>query len=732
MRLRSRRAMLVAAIAAAMACIAAGAAYFAVKHNETALPYRDLFGENNASDWTPYGGTWEVSNGAVYNRSDERGAKLVTGSADWSNYELDADLKLIGHGGDVGIIVRLGDEERGVDAYHGYYIGLRSADSALVIGRADHGWMEGQPVPMHGGVHAGTWYHLHIVAYECQIGAEATDIQTKQTSWAAFQDRPCFNKGKIGLRSLDTGGIWRNLSVEAANEQAWRNILIHASFVERPEFPAREAEYSRMRDTYFKDTYSPVQSYRNFSLGESADELPGLGTPTVVPINSLDTLPTGTQTVTVRGVVTLTSPLYVQDSNGSILVENSNAAELNLGDEVEVTGKPMVEGFTSELKADSLRLLWDRTPAAPVSITSTQAASGSFDGTLVELSGVLAAKAKQADQTITLQLYDFAQNFTVEVRGGLSMQNYESWEPGSRLLVRGICTLPAAPGGSHTAFTILTRGMDDVQVLNGPPWWTGKQLVRLLILSILIVCCVLYFYLHLERWKMGAILGERERLAHEMHDTLAQSFAGIGFHLQGLYNGMSTGKTRPAEAISMLHSACEMVAQSHSDASASIAALHPEADAGRDFLVALDHSTRELLHSRNDESMPIRFVREGTPRPLSTPVRDALFHIGREAIANMLRHAHATNMELRLRYEPKLAILVIQDDGIGLQDTQYSTGFGIRGMQHRCTKIGARMEIETAPGQGTCITVRAPYGLRPRLAEWLRSLRKPKHDVFRG
>jgi two-component sensor histidine kinase len=718
--------------AATLLVAALGVSLTIAGHRRDALPYHDSFGKNIAGEWMPLGGMWDVDDGAIYNRSDERGAKLVTGSAEWSNYALDTDLKLIGHGGDVGIVVRLGDEERGVDAYRGYYIGLRSADSALVIGRADHGWMEGQPVPLHGGVSHGVWYHLHIVAYECMIGAEATNIQTRQTAWAAFQDQPCFARGKIGLRSLDTGGAWRNLSVDTANEQALQNILIHASFVMKPEYPAKEADYSRMRETYFKDTYSPMRSYHNFSVGEPPDEQPGLVTSTAVPIDSLDTLPSGTQTVTVHGVVTLTSPLYVQDSSGSILVENDNTAELNLGDEVEVSGRPILEGFTSKLRATGLRLLWDRTPVVPVSITSSQAASGNFDGSLVELRGVLAAKTRQADQTITLQLYDSAQAFTVKVRGGLPMQNYESWEPGSGLLIRGICTLPAAVGGSHTAFTILTRGMDDVQVLNGPPWWTGKQLVRLLILTLLVVCCVVYLYLHLERWKMGAILGERERLAHEMHDTLAQSFAGIGFHLQGLYNGMRTGKTRPSEAISMLHSACEMVAQSHGDASASIAALHPDADHGGDFLVALDHSTRELLHSRNDASMPIRFVREGSPRPLSTPVRDALFHIGREAIANMLRHAHAVNMELSLRYEPKLVILVIRDDGIGFQDSQQSAGFGIRGMQRRCTKIGARMELETAPGHGTCITIRAPYGLRPRLTQWIRSLRKSGRDVLAG
>lgn len=729
-----RRWIWITSILGALVCIAAAVTFTVVKRKRFALPYHDSFGSNMAGEWTPLGGMWEVNSGTVYNRSDEKGAKLVTGSANWTNYELDSDLELIGHGGDVGVIVRLSDEERGVDSYRGYYIGLRSADSALVMGMADHGWMEGQPVPMPGGVRPGVWYHLHVVAYDCQIGAEATNVQTRQTSWGAFQEQACFKKGKVGLRSMGTGGAWRDVTVSAANEQAWQNIRIHTSYVGHPEFPAREADYSSMLEKYFKDTYSPVRSYREFPLGEFGDEQASLGTryldrQNIVPINSLMTVTASTQSVTVRGVVTLISPFYIQDSSGGILVENGNSAELNLGDEIEISGRPVVEGFTPELKASSVRLLWDRTLVAPVSITSTQAASGAFNGSLVDLRGILASKTKRADQTITLQLYDYAQTFTAEVRGGLLMQNYQSWLPGSRLEIRGVCTLPPSSGGSHTAFTILARGIDDVHVLNGPPWWTAKQLVRLLILTLLLICGAVYLFLSLERWKMGAILEERGRLAHEMHDTLAQSFAGISFHLQGLYNGMQTGKTTPAEAISMIHSACEMVANSHHEASASIAALHPDADEGQDFLVALDRSTRELVQSGSAESMPIRFVREGAPRPLSSPIRDALFHIGREAIANMLRHSRATEMELQLRYESKAVVLAVRDDGVGFPAEQPG-GLGIRGMHRRCVKIGAKLEIQSAPGKGTLVIVRAPYGLRPKLGEWLRSLIKPRRSMI--
>lgn len=719
-RKRTKIAPLIVCIAAAI-----GGALYAVLHASATLPYHDSFASGDAEEWEAFGGTWDVNGGAVYNRSDERGAKLVSGSPDWSDYQLTADLRLIGHEGDIGLNVRVGDEERGVDSYRGYYVGLRSADSALVIGRADHGWMEGQPVPMQGGVKIGPWYRLHVVAFGCHIGAEATNIETNQTSWAAFVDHPCFRKGKIGLRSMGTGGAWRNVCVTSVTEQAWERTRSHAGFVTQPDFPGREADYSRMREMDFKNTYVPVRSYRNRLGAQASGGLSGMDIPQIASIDSVRTPPMRDETVTIRGVVTLTSPLYVQDSSGSIAVESTKPAELNLGDEVEISGKSTLRGFTPEFDASDIRLLWDRTLVVPMLITSTEAASGAFDASLVELRGILESKTKSADNVITLSLYDSAQKFSAMIHGGLSTKSYESWTPGSVMSIGGICTVPASGPAPHTAFTILLRASDDVQVLTGPPWWTGWQLVRLLSLSFFLVCFGVFFYFRLERWKLRAITSERDRLSHELHDTMAQGFAGIGFHLQGLYNGLRSGTSDHAMTVAMLHDACDMVAHSHREASAAIAALQPDADQGLDFLVALDRATREMLHSsRSEMTLPLKFVREGVPQPISMPVRDALFHIGREAINNMVHHSRATEMAIKLRYAPKGLTLEARDNGIGFSQEPGCAGLGIRGMRLRCNKIGARLEILSTPGKGTCITVHSSYGLRPRLIDWIRSVRQ--------
>jgi hypothetical protein len=85
---------------------------------------------------------------------------------------------------------------------------------------------------------------------------------------------------------------------------------------------------------------------------------------------------------------------------------------------------------------------------------------------------------------------------------------------------------------------------------------------------------------------MHAILDEREQLAYNMHDTLAQSFAGLGFHLQGVRNGLRTGNLQFQSALEKLDVACDLVTHTHREASAEIAALHTDFTESADVLTA--------------------------------------------------------------------------------------------------------------------------------------------------
>jgi hypothetical protein len=175
-------------------------------------------------DWQPFGGAWQFVDGAMLNNSDERGAKLMNGDTHLSNYVIEADVQLLGQYGDAGLIVRANNEEVGVDAYNGYYAGLRDLDNTLILGHAGFGWVEYLRNRVVPRVVAQQWYHLKLLAYECDIVASATSLSGEATI-AAVEVPDCIRSGRFGLKSYQTGGRWRNVQVRPAARQELLNLV---------------------------------------------------------------------------------------------------------------------------------------------------------------------------------------------------------------------------------------------------------------------------------------------------------------------------------------------------------------------------------------------------------------------------------------------------------------------------------------------------------------------------
>jgi hypothetical protein len=175
------------------------------------LPYHDHFAGGHNSEWTAYGGNWKVQGGIIRNESNERGAKLVTGSAYWRDYTLQADVALRSQG-DAGMIARVSDAEQGVDAYSGIYAGLRVRDQSLVLGVADHDWQELVVKSLPSPIVPNDWYRIQLKVQGCRI---ESIVMHDKGLLARVEAAPtsCPLRGKIGLRSYDSGGLWRNVQV---------------------------------------------------------------------------------------------------------------------------------------------------------------------------------------------------------------------------------------------------------------------------------------------------------------------------------------------------------------------------------------------------------------------------------------------------------------------------------------------------------------------------------------
>ena len=677
------------------------------------LPYRDDFAHNHAEQWNAFGGVWSLKNGMIINRSDELGAKILTGSRSWTNYQVTADMEMLGHGGDVGILLRARDAEDGINSYRGYYTAIRSRDNALITGVGDYDWLENRPVSVAGGVHSGVWYRIHAVVVGCDLAAKVTNLQSGQMSWAAMHANGCSPSGQIGLRSLSTGGAWKNIHVEPASAADLKAIVQHAEAVGYPEYPLREDDYAHMRQAYAHGANLISLENSDTAYTESAADRQA----PLRSVKSLDISRSGGSFVRVRGVVTLTDPLYVQDATGGIAVDMLSSALLNLGDEVELYGRAVTTGAAPVFQASGVRLLWDRTPFVPASISFTQAASGAFEGSLIESHGQLLSKSVSPDGMITLQLEDRGQRFNVIVAQGLSNSIFKSWKLGSELRARGVCSVQSASKAEEVPFSILPRSVADIEIIAGPPWNSGWRLFYLIAAAISLIIGLVYIYLKAERWRMRAILQERERLALEMHDTLTQSFAGVGFHLQSMRKGLRELGLVPAPLMHKLDTACEMTAHTHREASARISTLHSAAQRDGDLLTHLRRSTLAML---SGGPLPITLHRTGEPRHISMDVYDALFRIGGEAAGNVLHHSGATEMTLTLHYGHKNVRLTIADNGCGIQGNEARKGLGLQGMVTRGARVGAVVDIQSAPGQGTVVAVVAPYGRRFSIFDWLR------------
>jgi len=709
------RALLIG-LAAAVVVIAIGSSVMYRSANRSEPLERRAISLENQEDWRAFGGTWQYADGVMTNNSDERGAKLMTGPGYWTNYSVEADVLLLGQYGDAGLIIRASDEETGVDAYHGYMAGLRDLDNTLMMGRADYGWREYAVKRVMPRVFAEQWYHLKFLAFECDFAVSATSA-TGETSTIAVRDPNCIRSGRFGLKSYNTGAQWRNMEIRPATHADLAAMIgsIQLQTAVANQFPTgmEPAPYGRFLEPIERD----LQAHRSQT--------------DVQAISSLRLLsPDAPNSVTIQGVVTLTAPmLYIQDSTGGLAISSSAPhPPLQIGDEIEVRGDAYLHDFSSELGNAEIRRLWSHTPVSPVAVAASQAATGAFDAQYVEVEGKLEEKHNEGNGAVSLTLEDESQSFMALVTGAGREPRLKTLKEKSKLRLRGICVTDAKYTHDLTAFALLLPSSGDVEVLEGPPWWNTSHIIEVGVAVILFSLAVMTALILVERWRMQAVLDERQRLAHEMHDTLAQSFAGLGFQLQAIRDDVEDGM----DITPQLEIAQGMVRNSHEEARRSISTLRPEHLESIGLLAALEECARRMVCQSS--SVEIKSQVKGNVRNLPLRVSDTLLRIGYEAIANAVRHSHCSRLTISLVYGSSTVEMFVEDNGDGFIVSSESAGFGIRGMHKRADNIAAQFRIDSAPGKGTVVRVLAPLPasfLRALSIKGLIHVRIDKHEHAR-
>ena len=201
--------------------------------------------------------------------------------------------------------------------------------------------------------------------------------------------------------------------------------------------------------------------------------------------------------------------------------------------------------------------------------------------------------------------------------------------------------------------------------------------------------------------KEAAIVEERNRIAGEIHDILAQDFVGILLQLEA---ARELNGSNPAEAGKCIQLAEAVARSGLAEARRSVWALcPPELDA--EGLVGAVQSFLSRVAVGNPTA--IGFSLRGEPYPLSNDKALGLLRICQEAVVNALRHAQASKIRVQLTYQPSGVDLCVHDNGRGFDAHAAGKGFGLISMRERAERIGARIEISGEPGQGTRLTVAA-------------------------
>ena len=207
-----------------------------------------------------------------------------------------------------------------------------------------------------------------------------------------------------------------------------------------------------------------------------------------------------------------------------------------------------------------------------------------------------------------------------------------------------------------------------------------------------------------EQSRQAAILEERNRMARDIHDTLAQGFTGVIVQLEAVEDAIAC--CRRKEANEHLQRAGELARRSLNEARRSVHALRPQALQGGNFWEALKGI---IKNTTAGTALHTTFNLRGKMRHLPLVWQENLLHIGQEALTNALKYAHPRNFETRLTFKTKELRLELRDDGDGFKVKDRHDGFGLAGMRERVEQMGGKLKISSARGKGTDVLVTLPF-----------------------
>jgi signal transduction histidine kinase len=202
-----------------------------------------------------------------------------------------------------------------------------------------------------------------------------------------------------------------------------------------------------------------------------------------------------------------------------------------------------------------------------------------------------------------------------------------------------------------------------------------------------------------------AVLAERNRMAREIHDHLAQGFTGVLLQLEAAEAKLTRMQGDPTPILTRLEHARNLAAASLQEARRSVMTLRPRRPEGTDLLGAL-HSLSDRLLAGTD--IQVELAQMGHPRRLNNHLEEELLRMAQEALTNALRHGKARWVRVVLQFEGRQVRLSIDDDGQGFDPSAEAAGYGLRSIRESIKQLRGHLDIDSSQGLGSRLTITLP------------------------
>lgn len=439
--------------------------------------------------------------------------------------------------------------------------------------------------------------------------------------------------------------------------------------------------------------------------------------------------------------------MYIRGAKACLRILHSKPTDAVLGNHVAAVGFPEPGPVSPSFRARSIEVLEEGAQPEPVRVELGEAIDPSLNYELIEIEAVLVEHGKRFDVDGLKQptLLCRAGEHLFEVRYPSGYAGPDHLSSGSKLRLTGVCDLIR---GSYqrwrlhvVGFQLRLRSPEDVVVLVPPPWWNSQRLLWLagITLSSAIVLLAWVFMLRktvarqtriiTDQVEVETLQHERQRIARELHDTLAQSLVGMGIQLrsrigrmtsnmaeicQALREGAPEGDPKQAMADQIEQAASEDRASLMSiwdnmgrcseEARSSIVYLR-SGKAGRMGLITVLKEVLEPLANEIDVQLGIKVM--GEPRAIKEEAERGLMLTTKEAVTNAIRHSSAEQIHVLVTYTDTGLQIEVRDEGNGFdpEAVQKRGHYGLVGMKERVKQLGGTLEVDSVVGKGTVVCI---------------------------